>query len=43
MLIGDMNARVRKIEIVGVVGKWSIDEVNKYDQYQVDICVASFF
>ena len=38
MLIGDMNGRFVNSEVACVLGKWSVDGVNKNGEYLVNIC-----
>ena len=40
MLIGDMKGRVGNKDIVDVVGKRSVDEVNENSEYLVDTSAA---
>ncbi len=37
-LLGDMNVRIGRAEIGGVVGKYGVDEVNENGQCLLDIC-----
>ncbi len=36
--MGDMNGRIGRNEIAGVVGKWDVDVINENGEYLVDMC-----
>ncbi len=38
VLMGDMNGRVGRNEIAGVVGKWGLDGINEIGKHVVDVC-----
>ncbi len=38
VVFGDMNGRVGKNELAGVVGKWGVEGVNENDEHLVDVC-----
>ncbi len=38
VLMGDMNGRVGRNDIAGVVGKWGVDGINENGEHLVDVC-----